>query len=287
MFNEGKKKYLVFASLPLFFMANPVTFPCLFYNFLVWYLYPPQFFLDMLSLWQNPLAWSMLWFTLFFPGGEIGLYFAVLLVSIIGNLTIILPVPYVIFLWFLMLFRPWTNALIIGLCAGLGAAIGETSAWLIGRGGQELIKDSSYGQRLVRYGNIIERGWGFPFIVLFAATPLPDDMLMLALGLVDYSYIKAIIATIIGKVIMCSLIAYGAQALSNVEFFGKTILEWFSGETGLTTMIASIAVLVIIFLALIYVDWEKLCGRIRRIGKQKKVEQEKNGNNTNYFYSKS
>jgi hypothetical protein len=134
MFDEGKKKYLAFASTPLFFIANPMTFPYLFYNFLVWYLYPPQFFLDMLSLWQNPLAWSMLWFTLYFPGGEIGLYFAVFLVSIAGNLTVILPVPYVIFLWFLMLFRPWTNALIIGLCAGVGAAVGETSAWLIGRG---------------------------------------------------------------------------------------------------------------------------------------------------------
>ncbi|MGQ9721074.1 MAG: hypothetical protein ACUVXA_07105 [Candidatus Jordarchaeum sp.] len=53
--------------------------------------------------------------------------------------------------------------------------MGETSAWLIGRGGQELIEDSSYGKRLVRYGDLAERGWGIPLIILFAATPLPGD----------------------------------------------------------------------------------------------------------------
>ena len=274
MLGKSKKKYLIFAGLPLFFLASPVAITPLFYNFVIWYLLPWQLILDLLALWQNPLAWSMLWFTLFFPGGELGLYLAVLLVSIIGNVTVIFPVPYVIFLWFLVLFRPWTSVLLLGIFAGGGAAIGETSAWLIGRGGQELIEDSRYGKRLVRYGDLIERGWGIPLIILFAATPLPDDVLLLTLGLTDYSLVKAISASFVGKIIMCTLIAYGAQFLSNVEFFGKTILEWFSGEAGLTTMIISIAIMVILVLALILIDWEKLCGRIRGLRKQKKIEPE-------------
>lgn len=273
MLLKSKKKYL-FAGLPLFFLTSPIALTPLFYNFVTWYLFPWQFLFDMLSLWQNPIAWSMLWFTLFFPGGEFGLYLAVLLVSIIGNVTVIFPVPYVIFLWFLILFRPWTNALLLGIFAGGGAAIGEISAWLIGRGGQELIEDTRYGKRLVRYGDLIERGWGIPLIILFAATPLPDDILLLALGLTDYSLVKAISASFVGKIIMCTVIAYGAQFLSNVEFFGKTILEWFSGEAGLTTMIISIAIMVILVLALIFIDWEKLFGRIRGFRKQKKIEPE-------------
>ncbi|MFB0561658.1 MAG: VTT domain-containing protein [Candidatus Lokiarchaeia archaeon] len=274
MLGKSKKKYLIFAGIPLFFLASPVAMIPLFYNFVIWYLFPWQLILDLLALWQNPLAWSMLWFTLFFPGGELGLYLGVLLVSIIGNVTVIFPVPYVIFLWFLVLFRPWTNMLLLGIFAGGGAAIGETSAWLIGRGGQELIEDSSYGKRLVRYGDLIERGWGIPLIILFAATPLPDDVLLLTLGLTDYSLVKAISASFVGKIIMCTLIAYGAQFLSNVEFFGKTILEWFSGEAGLTTMIIGIAIMGIIVLALIFIDWEKLCGRIRGFRKPKKIEPE-------------
>lgn len=273
MLLKSKKKYL-FAGLPLFFLTSPIALTPLFYNFVTWYLFPWQFLFDMLSLWQNPIAWSMLWFTLLFPGGELGLYIAVLLVSIIGNVTVIFPVPYVIFLWFLILFRPWTNALLLGIFAGGGAAIGEISAWLIGRGGQELIEDTRYGKRLVRYGDLIERGWGIPLIILFAATPLPDDILLLALGLTDYSLVKAISACFVGKIIMCTVIAYGAQFLSNVEFFGKTILEWFSGEAGLTTMIISIAIMVILVLALIFIDWEKLFGRIRGFRKQKKIEPE-------------
>lgn len=310
MLLKGKKKYLIFAGIPLFFLTSPVALS-IYWDFILWIYFPQQLLLNLISLWQNPLAWSMLWFTLFFPGGEIGQYVAVLLVSIIGNVTVIFPVPYVIFLWFLVIFKSWAsflvlailisgatsginalilgvlagsgitfgeiNVLLLGIFAGAGAAIGETSAWLIGRGGQELIEDSKYGKRLVRYGDLIERGWGIPLIILFAATPLPDDVLLLSLGLVDYSLVKAISACFVGKIIMCSLIAYGAQFLSNVEIFGKTILEWFSGEAGLSTMIVSIAIMVIVVLALIFIDWEKLYGRIRGFRKQKKVEQEEKG----------
>ncbi|MGQ9721073.1 MAG: hypothetical protein ACUVXA_07100 [Candidatus Jordarchaeum sp.] len=73
---------------------------------------------------------------------------------------------------------------------------------------------------------------------------------------------------------MCSIIAYSAQFLTNVEIFGKTILDWFSGEAGLTTIITSIAIMVIVVLALIFVDWEKLCGRIRGFRKREKIQTE-------------
>ncbi len=246
-------------------------------SFFVWYIYsfvnpylsymfdPAYLFWDMLMLWMNPLAWGMFCFSNFFPGGDLGVYFAVFLVSIFGNLSVIFPVPYVIFLWFLVIFRVWINPLLLGIAAGSGAAIGETSAWLLGRGAAEALEDTQYGQRLKRYGSLIERGWGIPLIIIFAALPLPDDVLLLALGALKYSYKKTIIACFTGKIIMCVAISFAARAFSTTRIFGKTILEWYSGEAGLTTMLTSIALMILVFIALLFIDWGKLYRKLKEL----------------------
>ncbi|MBS7287268.1 MAG: VTT domain-containing protein [Candidatus Freyarchaeota archaeon] len=246
-------------------------------GFFAWYVYlfvspylsyvlePAYLFWDLLMLQMNPLAWGMFCFSNFFPGGDLGVYFAVFLVSIFGNISIVFPVPYVIFLWFLVIFRVWINPLLLGVAAGSGAAIGETSAWLLGRGTAKALEDTQYGQQLKRYGALIERGWGIPLIILFAATPLPDDALLLALGMMEYSYKKTILGYFVGKIIMCVMISYAARAFSTTRIFGKTILEWYSGEAGLTTMLASITIMILIFVALLFVDWGKVYRKAKEL----------------------
>jgi len=265
-------EYLFFLYLSLLTLINDsfsTWYIYLFVNPYVAYMLDPAYLIwDLLELWMNPLAWGMFCFSNFFPGGDLGVYFAVFLVSIFGNLSVIFPVPYVIFLWFLAIFRVWINPLLLGVAAGGGAAIGETSAWLLGRGAAEALEDTQYGLRLKSYGNLIERGWGIPLIILFAALPLPDDVLLLALGALKYSYKKTILACFTGKIIMCTAISFAARTFSTTRIFGKTILEWYSGEAGLTTMLASIALMVMVFIALLFVDWGKIYRKLREIVKQ-------------------
>lgn len=251
--------------------------PLLLSSFFAWYVYsfvnpylsymlePAYLLWDLLMLWMNPLAWGMFCFSNFFPGGDLGVYFAVFLVSIFGNISIIFPVPYVIFLWFLVIFRVWISPLLLGVAAGSGATIGETAAWLLGRGAAEALEDTKYGQRLKRYGSLIERGWGIPLIIFFAATPIPDDVLLIALGMMKYSYKKTILGCFVGKIIMCTVISYAARALSTIRIFGKTILEWYSGEAGLTTMLTSIAIMILVFVALLFVDWGKIYRKAKEL----------------------
>ncbi|MHA1608224.1 MAG: VTT domain-containing protein [Candidatus Freyarchaeota archaeon] len=239
----------------IYYFVNP---------YIAYWLDPSYMIWDLFRLWMNPLAWGMFWFSNWFPGGDLGVYIAVFLVSIFGNISIIFPVPYVIFLWFLVVFRVTINPFILGVSAGAGAAIGETSAWILGRGASEVLEDTRYGDRLRRYGELVERGWGIPLVILFAATPLPDDVLLLALGMVEYSYVKTIVSCFIGKILMCVMITFAARTLSNIRIFGKTILGWYSGEAGLATMIASIILMVLVFIALVFVDWRKIYNKLRR-----------------------
>ena len=60
-------------------------------------------------------------------------YTGAFFISIFGNFTVFFPVPYVITIY---AFGASLNPLLLGISCGLGATIGEFSAYLIGRGGR-------------------------------------------------------------------------------------------------------------------------------------------------------
>ncbi len=218
------------------------------------------------------LADTILWFYEEF--GDVGIYIGVFAISIFGNFTIIFPVPYVIALIVISAVIPGVNPLLLGLIGGLGASIGETTAWLIGRGSQEMIGDVESIERMKGY---VEKGWAPLIIFIFAATPLPDDAFLIVLGIVEYSLVKTLIYTFIGKFVLCFLcsalpIWYADTPLGDFLFnlFGIDIEAAQSGNippsTPLDILTSSLvwATTIIIMFLLVYVDWGKILKRIRK-----------------------
>ncbi len=219
----------------------------------------------------------MVRFVLYFHAnyGDIGVYVAIFLISIIGNVSVIMPVPYIIALAILVVVLP-INPLLVGVSAGLGASIGELSAWLLGRGTSEIIEDTAYGKRLNSLAGLVKKGYGIPLIIFFAATPLPDDLLLIVLGMVNYNIGYALIACFIGKVLLAVGIAYlvrgaaetsaGRQALL---LYGIDIEAIRNGQISsaqdpiipVITLIITISVMLLV----IMVDWTKYL----RKGKEK------------------
>lgn len=141
-------------------------------------------------------------------------YFGGFLAMLIGNATIILPVPGLIFIFAL---GGTLNPLLVGLIAGPGAAIGEMSGYLAGYGGSAAIDDFDVYHRI--------RGWmqkyGLAVISVLAAVPNPVfDMAGIVAGSLRIKWWKFLIAALIGKTIQAILIAYaGALSLGWVEQF--------------------------------------------------------------------
>ena len=143
-------------------------------------------------------------------------YLGIFLVSLIGNASIIFPIPA-----FALVFsagavlNPW----LVGLAGGVGAALGETSGYLLGRGGSEAIK-KKYGKQLHKVRKWTLKRGIFPIIVLFAATPLPSDVIGIFSGLVKYDYKKFLLATTIGKIFKYTLIALaGAYSFEAIKIY--------------------------------------------------------------------
>ncbi|HUT81833.1 MAG TPA: VTT domain-containing protein [Candidatus Bathyarchaeia archaeon] len=162
--------------------------------------------------------------------GLIGIFIGVFIISIFANFTVIFPVPYT-FALVAVAISEGVSALdifIMGLFAGAGAAIGETSAWLLGKASKNVIKDGMEKQ-VSQAKKWIDKGLA-PFIIfIFAATPLPDDAILLFIGLLGYALWKTIISCFIGKIVLTTATGYAAKYLANTTF-GQRIL-WLFGLT--------------------------------------------------------
>lgn len=146
-------------------------------------------------------------------------YFGIFFANLIGAASIILPVPgFAVTFIFGAVLNPW----LVGIAGGLGAAIGEFTGYAIGLGSREVIeyekkKWVAKTRKWVEY-------WGiFPILAVFAATPLPDDVVGIAAGIIKYDVRKFFLAVLIGKIIMSLALAWGG-------FYGmQWIMQAFGG----------------------------------------------------------
>jgi len=193
-------------------------------------------------------------------------YFGVFLASLLGSVSIFFPVPYTLILFTLGSIESF-NPVMLSVASGLGSGLGEFSGYLLGLSGRRIISDKN--KRKMDYLlKLFGRFWPFA-IFLFALTPLPDDLIFIPLGVMQYSLLKAIIPALIGKFCMSLIIVYSARFTVHIarEIFG---VEG-EGFSALISMIVASVSLVIIFIVMFKVDWEKIFEK--RSAKKKEVEK--------------
>ncbi|MEM3000283.1 MAG: VTT domain-containing protein [Candidatus Bathyarchaeia archaeon] len=185
-------------------------------------------------------------------------YLGIFLISLFGATAIFIPIPYTVVIFILgglqdnlgnWIFEP----LWIAIAAGAGAAIGEFSGYLIGFGGRKVIGDR-YKKKMDFLTKLFKK-FGPIAIFIFALTPLPDDLLFIPLGIMRYGLIQAFIPAFLGKFFSNLIIAYsGRLSLGIVK-----IIFGLEGE-GASLLIGTaigIALLIIVFIIMFKVDWEK------------------------------
>lgn len=151
--------------------------------------------------------------------GLIGLFIA----AILSSATIVLGVPIEIGI-LLMLSITHMNPFIVGVVAGIGAAIGEMTGYFLGRGSIEAFEKLKHEQVQVIH-RLKEQinSKGVAVILFFTVIPLiPFDVIGIAAGLVEMNPIKFFITAAIGKSIRFTIIGfaavYGVQAI--LSLFG-------------------------------------------------------------------
>lgn len=194
-------------------------------------------------------------------------YQGALLVSFIGNATILFPFPYVGVPFILgglrdstidtFIFDPW----LVGLVSGVGAALGEMTGYLLGFAGGSLIREeqkTGFRNFALQYPRLT------PVILWFlAATPIPDDMLVVPLGAAKYPWWKVFFPQLIGKSMFLASIAWAGRA--GLSWIGDLIggLDPTSPFTKSVEVAGFILVVFAIYL-FVGVDWSGLSKEMSR-----------------------
>ena len=177
-------------------------------------------------------------------------YFGVFLISLIGTMAVIIPVPYTLVILFLGM-EGW-DPVLLTIAGGTGSAIGEFVGYLLGYYGRRIV--SQERQRKMDYLLKLFGKWSPVVIFIFALTPLPDDLLFIPLGFLRYSPIKAFIPALSGKLLMCYILA------SSGKVYGDILTAFFGDGSWIGALITTVLLVIVIF-ALYRVDWEKAFGK--------------------------
>ncbi|RDE13106.1 MAG: hypothetical protein C4K49_09005 [Candidatus Thorarchaeota archaeon] len=183
------------------------------------------------------------------------------LISFIGNATILIPFPYIAVPFMLggltdtitheFMFNPF----VVGIASGIGATLGEMTGYAIGRAGGHFIDESRRGGFL----SLIEKHPRLTPLVLWflAVTPLPDDELIVPLGVVRYPWWKVFLLQLLGKSMFLTGVAWaGRTGLGFIQQLIDAInpTSWVSKSAEVLTVLA---VVVILYL-MVRVDWSNL-----------------------------
>ncbi len=181
-------------------------------------------------------------------------YLGAFIVSILGNLLPFMPIPYLAAIFLFTANVPGVDPLVVGLISGIGGGIGKLIVFLTGWGVSSFLSEEQEKQ-MAAFKKLLG-DYGALAAFLFAATPSPDDIIIIPLGLIKYNAWKFFAAVTAGKIVISIATSY----------FGVFFGEVFSGWGVLSSIIASILFLAIFTWILFRINWVKVMLMINEKG---------------------
>lgn len=175
-------------------------------------------------------------------------YLGVFLISLISNSIPFVGLPYLNVLVVLSPFLNFEDILFIVIVSALGASIGKIVIYTIGAGMRVTLSERTK-ENLIFFEKIFKK-WGFFAILLFSASPLPDDVLYIPLGIARYKISYYFLAVFLGKIVITSY----------VLVFGKIASEFMRDfiNNSFLSLLLFFFLTTAVSVAVIKIDWKKL-----------------------------
>lgn len=180
-------------------------------------------------------------------------YFGVFLVALAFNLIPFASPSNMILAGVIIILFPDMNVMALSFSLAIGASIAKVAHYYVGFFSRKLVNSKSV-ERLDRYSRLLGK-WGALGAFIAAATPIPDDPVVIPLGLMKYSVTKFFLGYFAGKLLICMI---GAES-------GRYMTPMFYAVFGDLRLIAVSATLLILATSiLLKVDIEKIYWKIRK-----------------------
>ena len=192
-----------------------------------------------------------------FPFDESLGYLGLFGLSFFGSMIIFLPVPFIILLATMSL-DPTFDPHLLALVSAAGATAGKMVVFYGSYYGRRILTDETK-RRMRPLQKLVSR-YGWPAAFIAAATPIPDDLVYIPLGLSKYNPLLFLSATFAGKVVLSEMIVWLTKA--GLSSYIQPLLE---NVKDVSLVYISAIVLTVIMAGVIYytlkIDWAKSIGR--------------------------
>ena len=196
-------------------------------------------------------------FSALFPiAPEVG-YIGLALVSFFGSLIPFVPLPSFLLLATMSVGDQF-DLHILAIISAVTATAAKVIVFSVSYEGRRNIREKSR-KRMRPFERMVKRyGAGAAFFA--AATPIPDDLIYVPLGLAKYNPKRFFIATLSGKLVLSYAIVFISHymGLSLVEPFIEDIEDATPIYIGIIIFAAMMTAVVVL---LIKLDWQKIMGR--------------------------
>ncbi len=196
-------------------------------------------------------------FSAIFPfAPEVG-YIGLTLVSFFGSLIPFVPLPSFLLLATMSVGDQF-DLHVIALISAFTATGAKIIVFSVSYGGRRIIGEKSR-KRMRPFERLVKK-YGAAAAFFAAATPMPDDLIYVPLGLAKYNPKRFIIATLAGKIVLSYVIVFAAHyfGLSLVEPLLENIEDVSTIYIGIAVFAAIMTSVVILLLKL---DWQRIMGR--------------------------
>ncbi len=184
-------------------------------------------------------------------------YIGLTLVSFFGSLIPFVPLPAFLLLATMSIGDQF-NLHALALISAITSTVAKQIIFFASYGGRKIISEKAR-KRMRPFERLIKRyGAGAAFFA--AATPMPDDLIYVPLGLARYNPLRFFIATFVGKLVLSYIIIYISH------FVGLSLLDPVLEEVedantvyiGIGVFAAMMTAVVVLLLKL---DWSRVLGR--------------------------
>lgn len=187
---------------------------------------------------------------------EVG-YLGLGLVNFFGSLVPFVPLPGFLLLATMSVGDQF-NIHILALLSAITATVAKQIIFYVSYGGRRIINEKTR-KRMRPFERLVKRyGAGAAFFA--AATPIPDDLVYVPLGLAKYNPKRFFIATLTGKIVLSYVIVLISHHL------GISLVAPFLEDVDDTTpvyigIIVFAAMMTSVIVVLLRLDWQKILGK--------------------------
>ena len=188
---------------------------------------------------------------------EVG-YLGLTIVSFLGSLVPFVPIPSFI-LVATMAVGDQFDIHALALIAAITSTVAKQIIFYVSYGGRKIISEKTK-KRMKPFQKLVKRYGGSAAFVA-AATPIPDDLVYIPLGLAKYNPKRFFIATLLGKLVLFYVIVLISHymGLSLLEPILQDIEDPMPVYVGIVGFAIAMSIIIILLLRL---NWERILGRV-------------------------